>query len=336
MLLRIYKSTQPIVILLIIFTVAVLWIKPLFYSPFAFAFDDNAMPFYETILRILVFINIRILFPLISFILILVQSYLLIRINNKYRLIDSRTYLPSLFYLLMVSSINPLYIFGPVYFAGIFLLMAIERVLASHKQDIALSHFFDASLLISLGSLFYFHLIYFIFILWIALVLMRTIKWREWMVTIIGALVPYLFVFMVYFMVYNSPAHFFETIKSQYTKSTLTGFKQLSTSYIIFVVYLLFLMIISSYHTFLVFQAKNISTRKYTSLLLWIFFISLIIYALVPGVSLEIFLIVSFSIPYQLSHYFIMTRFKKLASLLFMVLFLLIIYILFFQHIQLL
>jgi hypothetical protein len=87
----------------------------------------------------------------------------------------------------------------PLLFANFFILLAIHKLVSSYRKDSAFSNAFDAGILFSIASLFYFPSIVFIPLLGFGFVLFRPFNWREWVISVIGVLIPYLFVFTYYF-----------------------------------------------------------------------------------------------------------------------------------------
>ena len=58
---------------------------------------------------------------------------------------------------------------------------------------------FDAALMLSLGSLFYFPTILLLPLVWVALNDFRPFQWREWAMPFIGVALPYLYLATWYF-----------------------------------------------------------------------------------------------------------------------------------------
>ncbi|MDQ3047623.1 MAG: DUF6427 family protein [Bacteroidota bacterium] len=78
--------------------------------------------------------------------------------------------------------------------------MGINKLLSSYRKDTAFSQSFDAGFLFSIASLFYFPYFVFFPLLGVALIILRPFNWREWLISFIGVLVPYIFVGTVYFL----------------------------------------------------------------------------------------------------------------------------------------
>ena len=323
MILRLFKSKQPATIVLIIITGMLAWFRPFFDAGIhrSFPFDSDPMPLYH-LLTLILWHNhyFRVLF---AFIFIVLTGFLLVRLNTRFIIINERTNLPALFYILLSSSIVGLNRLNPVIFGALFLLLAIDRVLESYKQEGLSYRYFEASLLLAIGSLFYADLIFFVFILWVALVMFRPFYWREWLFTILGVMIPYLFLFSYYYL---NDISFSESLQRITTnilpEHTAFSFKR---PYTIFLIYLFFLIAIVSEFMIKHFPTKKIQARKTFMLFFWLFLSTIAIYLLIPSSSIELIYVLAIPVSFVLSHYFVFARSRWLPEALFIILLILII-----------
>jgi hypothetical protein len=323
MILRLFKSKQPATIVLIILTGLMVWLRPFFDAGIsrAFPFDSDPMPLYH-LLTLVLWHNhyFRVLF---AFIFVIFTGFLLVRLNTRYIIITERTNLPALFFILLSSSIVGLNRLNPVIFGALFLLLAIDRILESYKQEGLSYRYFEAALLLAIGSLFYANLIFFVIILWVALALFRPFHWREWVFTILGIAIPYLFLFSYYYL---NNISFSESVTRVTTHimpdHTALSFKR---PYTIFITYLFFLIIVASEFMIRHFPTKKIQARKTFMLFFWLFLSSLAVYLLVPSSSIELIYILAIPVSFVLSHYFAFAKSKWLPEALFIILLILIV-----------
>jgi hypothetical protein len=73
-------------------------------------------------------------------------------------------------------------------------------ILTTYSKPECYEQIFNATLLISLASMFYFPSIFFIFFIWLVFLNFSLLKWREWVISILGFLTPYIFLFSFYFL----------------------------------------------------------------------------------------------------------------------------------------
>ncbi len=158
---------------------------------------EHAMPLYGLLAGIVE--NIPWLGNFIALILIIGEALLLNYIVNENEVLTKQSFLPALFYIIFMSNNNYVLVLYPLIFANLFLLFAINKLLNSYRKDNAFSQAFDAGLLISIATLFYFPYAVLFPLLGVGLIIMRPFNWREWLISFIGVLVPYIFVITFYF-----------------------------------------------------------------------------------------------------------------------------------------
>ncbi|MDA3952962.1 MAG: DUF6427 family protein [Bacteroidales bacterium] len=303
MLSKILKSNQPFVIILILLLGMGFWV-PSFIDPLGIAIptDSINMPFYEFIegyIQHNSFLGI-----LATFLLVLLQAFLLVQFNKKHIIINYRTYLPAFFYIVIASSFIQLHRLNPAIIGTLFIFAAINFIFSTYRSDYSLNKLYLAGFFVAIASLFWAPLAIFILIIWISLSILRTFIGREWIVGILGFLTPYFFVF-VYFFVFLK-----EEELSRLTDYFISNFEfikplyALHHSYYIFYGFLTLLVIVSSYAIVTNYQKKKIKSRKYFEINFWFFLISLGLFLVLRNVTYEIIYIISIPISFLLSDYF--------------------------------
>ncbi len=272
----------------------------------------TAMPLYNF------FQNLTISYPFISkitgLLILLAVSIFLNHLNTKYILIPGRTYLPSIIYIVIVCGILKYKCLYPALPATFFLLLALERLFDLYKIEKLSYNSFDAGLLISLASLFYFNIIFFIVFIWIVLALIHQTYWREWLYVIIGASVPYIFLFSIYYLSNHDPHLIYKAIRENFSfhnKITLSKLQYITIGYISI------LIILASAHLIRVYPSTKIFPRKLFNLFLIAFLISVAIFFSVPSASFEMIFIGAVPLSFLVSHYFLTTRKTKLIEFIF-------------------
>lgn len=195
MFIRFFRSNSPSAFLLLPLVALVIWAMGLMEPSVVPV--KHAMPLYSLLASPFV------LFPwlgtLTALVLILAEAFLINHIVNENEVLTKQSYLPALFYILLMSNNNSMLAFHPLIPANLFMLFAMNKLLSSYRQDSAFSQSFDAGLLISLATLFYFPYIFFFPLLGIGLIILRPFNWREWFISFLGVLIPYLFTITIYF-----------------------------------------------------------------------------------------------------------------------------------------
>ncbi len=314
MFLRLFRSSSPALILILPILILALWFPALFNAQVhIFHFDNYPGLFFNSLEKIS--IDYPAISKIAAFISYLLIAFLLVWLNTKFFFITARSQMSALIYLLIISSIVTLQRFTPVLVASIFLIVIINRLFASYKYDGLAIHYFDAAFLVSLSSLFYIYSLYFMMFIWVGLLIFRTFRWREWLFTILGLTLPYLFIFTYYFMISRNLHNEFQNLWISFTgEKTVVNF---SLEFKIFTAFTMLLVLISSAFMIRSFDTKKIQSRKYFLFYLWTFILSLLVYFIIPSLGIEIFCIIAISLAYLISHYFIFARNNWINNLLF-------------------
>jgi hypothetical protein len=290
-MLKFLQKDNPLLIPLLFILNVLLWINEIIHPIYVSGvFENNPMPLYQLVLLLPVKASWWI--ASILSLLVLIQGFLLNNLSSKFRLIDQGTYLPGILFVVFVSSFHQLHQLNPLVFANIFLLFSLHVIFPTYRIEKTIDPFFISMFLISVGSLFYFPLIFFAIALFYFMLNTRSFYWREWVVAILGLITPYLFAFSAFFM-YGKTLVLLQIIQHQLVDNASTIV--LDFRYLAFFIFLSLIMVTGSvflYRNVL----KKVVTRKYYSLLFFIWLQTFTMYVLFPSIYLEsIFL---FSIPF--------------------------------------
>ncbi len=325
MLLRLFKGTGTETIILIIVTVLSVWASAFIklQNQFSLYFDLDPMPLYGILSSL---IGTHPL-PGIIFTLSLVSlmAFLMVNLNTTLFFINQRTLLPAVIYILL-SGLFPQYqLLNPAIFAAMCLMLAIRKIMDTYRIPGIAYNFFDAGLLIATGSLFYANLIWFSLLLIIGILLLRTLNIKEIALSIIGLLTPYLLTFGIYYVLGFDLKILFSVFRYNFFgKPDSYVYTPLAIVVISFVG---LITLISAVNLLMLMNTKKIKSRKTFFLLFWLFLISILVYFIIPSVSVEIVWIISIPVSYFLAHYFVFVRKKVIPEILFSLLFALILVI---------
>jgi hypothetical protein len=322
MLLRLFKGTGPGTIFLIIVTVFAVWASAFIklQSHFSLYFDLYPMPLYGILSNL---IGTRPLPGIIfTLSLVILMAFLMVNLNSNIFFINERTFLPALIYILL-SGLFPQYqLLNPAIFAAMFLMFAIRRIMGTYRIQGTAYNFFDAGILIGIGSLFYANLIWFGLLAVIGIALLRTESIKEIAISVIGLITPYILTFGIYYVLGKDIKKLLSLMEYNlfgipagyvFTRLTIVAVSFAGLSTLVSIVYLLMLM-----------KTKKIKSRKTFSLLLWVFLISVGVYFMIPSVSVEIVWIIGIPVSYFCTHYFVFVKKKLVPEIFFSVLFVLI------------
>jgi len=308
---------------MIALTMGALWVSAFLnpHIPFPAVYETTPMPLYGIIKQLAV--NNLTGGVIFSFLSVAVIVFLLVGFNTSVFFINERTFLPALFYILFSALFPQQQFMNPVLPASIFLMIALIQIMKAYRKQGTAFNFFDAGMLISLGSLFYINILWFGLLLIIGIALLRTGNIKEIAISILGLLTPYILTTGIYYVLGKDLGVFFTDINYNLFGKT-PGY---SFSRITIIVLILAGMIILVSIAFLLIKmsSKKIKSRKTFYLLLWTLFISLLLYFFLPSVSVEMIWIAGIPASYLLAHYFVFARGKIIPEIIFSGIFILVI-----------
>jgi hypothetical protein len=312
MILRVLKSNQPYHFVLMPVMVLVLWLRS-FLSPGFFPFfeGESDMPLYHLIHQALA--GLPVVNNVVGVILFILLAFMILHLNTAYDFIQIRTFLPSNIFVLIVSGVLSLHTLHPVYFGAFFLLLCIDRIFNVAENEKEDPNSFDPGFYLSLGSLFYLNLIFYLPVIWVAFFLLRkTREWRDFALLLVGMALPWLFAFTWYFMTDSV-----DELQAVIIQNLVTSnqFFQESVTFQIYLAFLTFTTLWCSFFLIGQYDAKKSSTRKYFKIFFVIFLISMMLFFLVPAVSREILVIMAIPLTFLFSNYLIGIRSRFLGNL---------------------
>lgn len=290
MLLKLFKSNLPYVIFLIPVLGVIFWIDTeVKRVPIA---DDTASFTFLYTLIYQALAKTPVLYKIAGLFFLIVQSYILIRLNFKYIFIDSKTYLPSVLFLIYSSSLLQYQQLHPALLANFFLLFALNRAFVYEKKRNCLKRYYEAGWYLGMGALFYTPTIYFLSLVWITLFVLRSFNWREWISSVIGFITPIVFYASILFLTDNFSVFIGDMDKFldfSYQSASFTPYARFALGFLIFVLF------ISLLRNFRFAGLKKISSRKYLSLFFWFLILLFAMLYIHPHISYE--LVVFFAVP---------------------------------------
>lgn len=317
MLLKLFRGAGPGVMFLVFLTAAGVWFAAFNdpHLPSSFHYDQNPMPFYSLIKGIMG--KSAVIGVLFSFILVLLMSFLLVNFNTTIFFISERTFLPAAIYVLFTGFFPAYQVLNPVLPASLFLMLAIRRIMDAYRINGTAYNFFDASLLIGTGSLFYANLMWFAVLAIVGIAILRTFNLRELVLAVLGLCTPLLLTAGIYYSVGKDLKLLVtDTGYNLFQKAGDHYFSGLETAGLIITG---ICILISLVHLLSVMNVKKIKSRKTFSLLIWVFVITIVVFYLLPSASLELIFIAAIPLSYFLTHYFVSGKKQLMPEIIFTV-----------------
>ena len=285
MLLRAARSKSPILLFFLTLIVIAMWWSSFNASDLSrFHFEQVQMPLYRLTMGWIgqeVFVN-----TLVAFIILIIQGLIILRFNQQYIFITTQTYLHPIFYFLIASSFIQLQQYHPALPAGLFILLMMDQLFGSYRKRYILNRLFLAGLFAGVATLFYVQAVYFILLIWVALVILRAFSLREWFVPILGFAFPMAFLAGYYFYADHTTLQgLWKLIVSCYGQNeTVTYY---GWSYYLFYGFLAIWWLMASFSMLRKMHKLKIYIRKYHEILWWFFIGSVAIFVLRKEVSVE-------------------------------------------------
>lgn len=309
--LALFRHNQSFTLILLLALILFLWI-PDFIHPLVIEY--KGMPLYN-IVEWLTF-NSSFLGPIIAFIIVIIQGIYINLFVSRHDLIIRSSYIPSLLYILMASILPDFRSLSPALISNVFLLLACDHLLSMYKQKTIDNLIFNASLLISVASLFSFQAISFYAVAIGALIIFRPFSWREWMISLAGLIVPYIFL-ITWLIVFDQQ----ETINNLYSipvNHTSNAISPLNRNILGAIILLSVIIAYLKITTYL--NSTTVKIKKGYSLLTWLIVISLISFLIFHVQANRRFICLSIPVSIILSNYFLLSAKSFMAELLFILL----------------
>jgi hypothetical protein len=323
MLIKFFRGAGPAEVFLIFLTAAGVWAGAFVHPHLSVSgnYDTNPMPLYRLLQMAL---HENALYGVIfSFLLVLLMSFLVVNFNTSQFFINERTFLPAIVYILLTGLFPSHQLLNPVLPASIFLMIAIRRIMDAYRIAGTAFNFFDASLLIGTGSLFYANLVWFELLVIIGIIILRTGNIKELIISLIGFITPPILTVGVYYAlgknIHELPAVLYDNLfllpeQFKFTPLVITG-----------LILLGLIILISTIHLLSLLSNKKIKSRKTFSEFIWALVISFVVFFAIPSASVELIWIVAIPISYIMAHFFIFSKKKLIPEIFFAVLFIIII-----------
>ncbi|MCF8225512.1 MAG: hypothetical protein K9J30_06510 [Bacteroidales bacterium] len=282
MLLKILKNNRFGGIVFIFLLMMLIWTKPLLVPP---ELDLGVtMPLYDLLFGAIQKSNVASV--IISMAVYAVLASLMIRLNTIHFLLEERSYMPAIFFLLISATFPAALIINPLLISSLFLLLAFLIMIRGEEHRAEPLSLFNATLLIGAGSFFYLKIIWFIPLLWITAAMIRPLKWRGIVNPFIVLLLIALFQFTYYWVFKDDIGLFIDLVRENLNISG--NFEGFDKPVWMLLGFLTFLVFISSAQLISRFQVRKIIVRKLYQVFFFMFLYLLVFYAAISRFNVMI------------------------------------------------
>ncbi|MCT4616328.1 MAG: DUF6427 family protein [Marinifilaceae bacterium] len=310
MLLKYSKTRAPYFILFLVLVCLLI-----LANNFGFIINEVKIPetlsshslFYDWMLSQNFFVNIAL------GIVMILEAIFLSRLNYKYRFIKERTSLPSIVFIVLISSTVIKNGFSPILFSILFILLTLDKLFSIYKSSKSVPSAFEAGFMLGIASLVYLPISCFILWLLVSLLVLNIYQIKAYFASILGFVSPFMLAYTV--MLYKEIDVFdlLNNLDFVFTeKFQLPNLNYFQISYLAFILIITF---ISIFHVLNAYDEKKNSSRKYLLILLCFFILSVIIDFVFKNLIKENILLSFIPLTYILCHYFQLRKHKWLPEL---------------------
>ena len=184
--------------------VALLFLQLFFWAP-AIVFPEQNYLQYQSFtspgFNLFLFLagNSPRLYTVMAFVIVFFTAITLNTALDKHQLVTKNNLVTAFIYIILMSHRPTLLSLYPTLIASLFIVIAIYQIFNLYMEKEAYSKIFNISILLAIGSLFYFEIIVLLIFLWLTFNIYRIYFWREWVIPILGFLTVYLFLAVYYF-----------------------------------------------------------------------------------------------------------------------------------------
>jgi hypothetical protein len=308
MLFRLFKSNHPFVLILIAFVAVALWLPVLINPQWQPTMNSGTQLYINVVGR---YVPNQWVQQVIALVLMMIEAFFLIRINFKHIFIETKTYLPTFFFVLISSVLARYQAMLPVLLANIFFLFAINRSFEFQKEAHQFKRYFESGVFVGLGSLLYSPQSFYLFLIIITLFTLRYFSLREFISLLLGFITPIVF-YACYLFMNDQIEELINEIVLLFVKMPFQV--QFNLIQLISAIVFGFVVIIAIFSGVGHVRGRKISSRKYFGLFFWLFFLSVLYFLIIPAAGFSSICFMSLALAFILPAYFIDLKVKIWAE----------------------
>ncbi|TAH05702.1 MAG: hypothetical protein EAZ17_00365 [Sphingobacteriales bacterium] len=192
----IFRTTNPLSIVVLFFYGMVLRFAALL-DPVVPVANPSDGVLYHSVIRGLKAIggSSGFIYAIFAYLLVYAQALMINSVFFRHRLLTKPNFLPALAYVMVTALFPEWWTLSSTLIVNTFIIVAWNHLTALYKSPKAKQLVFNAGIIIGLGSFFYFPSLAFVLMAIAAILIMRPFSLPELLLCILGATVPYYFLF---------------------------------------------------------------------------------------------------------------------------------------------
>lgn len=259
------------------------------------------MPLYGSVNEF--FITRPLFAVIVGFIMLLGEAFLLNFLLQQHQILTRKNWLPALLTVVFGSCTPGLLWPLPEQFAGLLILAALYLLLGTYRQDKSSGVIFNSGALLGLASLFYFPASLFFFLFFIVVIMLRPFVWREWLMLLIGFLLP--FIYCGFWFFWNDQLDISTQVYLIDPILDRNFFLKLDSSDYFLTAVTLLLIVVSTGRLLSSSLTSALKTKKGIGVMTWLMFFSLVVLLPAPNFASGSFRFVIYPLAFLASNYFL-------------------------------
>lgn len=257
-------------------------------------------------------------FRILRFVNIIIVALILHNISSEFRLVRVRSFFSFFLFCLFSAIFIPLLPIDGITLSCLFFSLSITKLLSALGANSFNKQLFEASLLMSLASLFQIKLVFLIPVIWLIITAFRGISLRGFLSTVLGAAGIYWIVAI--YIILSGKTEYFNVFVNALFQITLPDFNKVSVVEVVYLIFMSALMISALMSFWPKSHLDKLLTRNHMNSII-ILLLSLIAIWLFSNNNIELLLIIFCLLSLITSHYFSLvdTRFSRLMFILLIV-----------------
>lgn len=201
MLLRLFRSNRPMVMVFLLLGMVLLWLIPWRKE---YHFSDALLN--GGILDQLIVLPSNSVLLIGGFVAVFLQAILINSISNKAAFYAKETYLPGVIYTVGICYDPRAYFLSSEHIFFLVFLLAIRLLISIYRDQSAIETTYLFGLLIAIASLVHLPGLFALPVAWMFLVIIRPFQWREYLAPLLGILTVSAFTLSWYFVFSTKPS----------------------------------------------------------------------------------------------------------------------------------
>lgn len=186
---------------------------------------------------------------------------------NEFKITNQNTHFPLVLFVLLNGFSAAGLLLNQTHLIHLFLLLALHQLLLIYNERKATFKIFNAAFFLGIGTVFYLPFGVLIVLLWFVIRYVKPFYWKEYIVSILGFCVPFIYVVFYYFMTDNL------TLNNLFSNAEISlkeglEMPKIAWHYLVFIVLLTFFCI---FFTFVHVQHLVVKIRKFIIIIFLLF-----------------------------------------------------------------